>query len=354
MSISKKIKLVILKNEHPDDHLPWVEACDIRLDEIEYAIVDLTMNKWMEEIQAHKADCLLAKPSGLTANFKQLYDERISILDKILGCKIYPSPEEIYIYENKRLLSYWLKANEIPHPETHVFYNQQDAQNYIYSSNYPIVAKTNIGASGSGISLLKTKDDAIAYIKLTFSGKGAPQRTGPNLAKGRLINRGMHYIFNPKEIRKKLNIYESRRNNLQKYFVIFQAYIPHDFEWRVVRIGDSFFAHKKLKLGEKASGSLLKGYENPPLRLFDFVKKITDKYKFYSQAVDIFETENGLLVNEMQCIFGQSDPYQMLVDGKPGRYYFLNDNWVFEKGNFTTNECYDLRLKHVLNWLATS
>ena len=46
----------------------------------------------------------------------------------------------------------------------------------------------------------------------------------------------------------------------------------------------------------------------------------------------------------MQCIFGQSDPYQMLIDGKPGRYRYIDDNWVFEEGDFAKDACYPLRL----------
>ena len=65
-------------------------------------------------------------------------------------------------------------------------------------------------------------------------------------------------------------------------------------------------------------------------------------------AVDLFETKSGnYLVNEMQCIFGQSDPYQMLVDNKPGRYIY-KDRWIFEEGDFASNECYDLRLEYIL------
>ena len=96
---------------------------------------------------------------------------------------------------------------------------------------------------------------------------------------------------------------------------------------------------------------MLKGYDNPPLDLLDFVKNITDNHKLYSQAVDIFETNGNYLINEMQCIFGQSDGYQMMVDGEIGRYIYLEDKWVFEKGNFAKNACYDLRLDYVINQL---
>jgi len=50
----------------------------------------------------------------------------------------------------------------------------------------------------------------------------------------------------------------------------------------------------------------------------------------------------------MQCIFGQSDPYQMLVDGQPGRYRYINGQWIFEKGDFNSLESYALRLEHVI------
>jgi len=345
----KKLKVIILHNEIENDHIPWVNACENYRDEIEYRVVDLTSSNWLEEIQAGSVDVLLAKPGGMTAQFKQLYDERIFILAYILGYEIFPSPLEIFIYENKRFLAYWLKANNISHPQTYVFYNREEAVNFIKTASYPFVAKTNIGASGSGVQIIKTEKDALKYVEATFSGKGAPQRTGPNLAKGEIFKRGFHYIIHPSEIGGRLNIYKTIAGNLQKGFVIFQEYIPHDFEWRVVRIGDSFFAHKKLKKGDKASGSLLKLYDNPPFELFDFVKEITDRYGFYSQAIDIFEYKGKYLVNEMQCIFGQSDPYQMLVNKKPGRYCYYNNEWIFEEGDFARDACYNLRVDFILN-----
>jgi glutathione synthase/RimK-type ligase-like ATP-grasp enzyme len=343
-----KIKAIILSNEMEDDHLLWMKACEEYKDQFEYRVVDLTKNSWLEDIQTSSFDILLAKPGGFTSPFKQIYDERIYILNKVLGYSVFPSAEEIFVYENKRFLSFWLKANHIPHPRTDIFYNQKEAVAYLDKQVFPIVGKVNIGASGSGVYILKTKKEADGYLDRTFSSKGAPKRVGPNLIKGGIIKRGLYYVIHPYAINKKLNVYKTLGSDLQKGFVIFQEYIPHDFEWRVVRIGDSFFAHKKLKIGEKASGALLKGYENPPFALLDFVKEITDKHKFCSQAIDIFESTRGFLVNEMQCIFGQSDPYQMLVDGKEGRYRFYEDRWLFEYGKFNNNECYNLRVEYVI------
>lgn len=344
-----KIKVIILRNERDDDHILWIKACEDYKEKIEYSVIDLTKNNWFEEIISRKFDVLLAKPGGLTSQFKQLYDERIYILSRIPGCKIYPSAEEIFIYENKRFFSYWLKANGLPHPKTNVFYYKEEADEFVKNSRFSLVAKVNIGASGSGVKILQNKNDALKYINDTFTGKGAVQRWGPNIKKRGLVKRGLHYLNKPSDINKKLNIYRTVKENPQKEFVIFQEYIPHDFEWRIVAIGDSYFAHKKMKSGEKASGLLIKNYDNPPLYLFDFAKNIMARFNFTSQSIDVFEREPGdLLINEMQCIFGQSDDYQMLVDGKPGRYRYINNRWVFEEGDFNKNESYNLRLENLL------
>ena len=344
-----KIKAIILRNESEEDHLPWVTACEAFSDKVDWRIVNLTSAGWLEDIRSESCDILLAKPGGLTGLYKQLYDERIYVLSHSLGYNVFPVPEEIYIYENKRFLSYWLKANGVPHPETSVFYSIDEALSFISGTSFPLVAKTNIGASGSGVKILSDRNEAVRYTEDTFRGRGAPQRSGPNLEKGGYLKRGMHYLIHPSDLAVKMKIYKTRASSLQKGFVIFQEFIDHEFEWRVVRIGESYFAHKKLKSGEKASGSLLKNYDNPPTALLDFVREITESRGFRSQAVDIFESDRGYLVNEMQCIFGQSDSYQMLVDGRKGRYLFSEGRWLFEEGDFAINECYNLRLQYLVD-----
>ncbi len=344
-----KLRAVILANESRDDHLPWSEACEKHADRLDYRVVNLVSDSWLEQIREQPFDLLLARPGGLTAHYKQLYDERIFILGVELGYTVFPAPLEIFLYENKRFLASWLKAWEIPSPVTHIFYEYDEALSFIEESACPMVAKTNIGASGSGVTILESARQARDYLEKTFTGSGAPQRLGPNLAKGRLLQRGLRYIVQPSMIPGKLDVYMTKRISRQKGFVIIQEYVPHEFEWRAVRIGESFFAHKKLKSGDKASGSLLKLYDNPPYELLDFIKGITDRHRLFSQAVDLFESDGRFLVNEMQCIFGQSDPYQMLVDGEAGRYRFLDGRWVFEAGDFAANACFNLRVEYLID-----
>ncbi len=343
------MNVVILANEIEGDHYPWIEACECFNGKIQYRVVDLTTHDWLERIAIEPFDFLLTKPGGRSSDFQQLYSERCSILSDVLNYALFPSADAIKIYENKRLLSYWLNANKLPCPDTKVFYYKSEAEAYLDKCRYPIVAKTSIGASGSGVTFLRSKKAVKEYLDRSFSDVGIKRRSGPNLAKKNLLLRGLTYVLHPKAIKKKSSIYAYVRSDIQRGYVIFQEFIDHKFEWRVVRIGDSFFAHKKIKVGHMASGTLKKEYENPPLSLLNFVKEFTDKSCLFSQAVDIFETERGYLINEVQCIFGQSDSYQMLVDGIAGRYLLKDGHWVFEEGDWAKNQCYNLRLEYLLD-----
>ncbi|HPR13494.1 MAG TPA: hypothetical protein PLV06_13985 [Bacteroidales bacterium] len=347
----KKPELVILANEVKSDHELWVRACERRSDEISFRVVDLTSADWYENVFSGPVDCLLPKPGGLTLRFKKLYDERLSILVREKHLQSFPALDEVLIHENKVFQSYWLKAGGLPHPATHVFYYREEAEDFAGRAVLPLVAKLNIGSSGKGVEIIRTQPELKQYVREIFAS-GRRSRSGPNLSRGGYLKRAAAVLSRRGMLREKLSKYSAIRDEVQKGYVLFQEYVPHEYEWRAVRIGDSFFAHKKMRTGDKASGSLKKGYGAPPRELLDFVRTVTDRFGFRSMSADLFEPEPGrYLINEMQCIFGQSDPHQMIIEGRPGRYRFRDDEWVFEEGDFASNQCFDLRVDHVIDML---
>ncbi len=351
-------KFTILNNAADEDHLHWVKACEnVGSSEglkIDYKIIDITRSRWLEEIINDDAHCILTRPPANLGYLKQLYDERLYILHKVMGKNIYPTYEEILVYENKRVLAYWLQANQIAHPRTSIFYNKEEALEFIQKSAYPIVAKTAIGASGSGVKILATSEEAAGYIGQAFSSKGISRKWGPNLRRGDIAKRLFKRLINiPGFIRYMNKKREDAVSDPQKYYVLFQEYIQCDYEWRCVRVGDSFFGHKKLaRVGEIKSGTSKVSWDPPSEELLDFVKHVTDKRGFQSQSVDLFVGKDGFyLVNELQAFWGSKNPHQMIVDEKPGRYVQKEGRWVFEEGEFNLNNSYDLRLKHVIDLL---
>lgn len=345
-------RLVILGNEVPEDHALWVKACEEQVGRVEHRVVDISRADWLERVREAPVDGLLAIPGNWNNAFRALYDERVTILHRELGLPVYPGLPELLLYENKKYLAYWLLAHGVPHPRTWISYHRDEALAIVDREALPLVAKTNVGAGGSGVRVLNAREECRSYVDKVFAGKGDGRRTGPKWRDPAFLGRVIARLRQPGGLKSRLQQYSLVRSATQRDFVILQAFVPHTFEWRVVRIGDAFFAHKKLVKGDKASGSLLKEYGDPPHALLTFVKDLTDRHGLRSQAVDLFEAPGGgYLVNEMQCIFGQSDPHQMILDGVPGRYLHHNGRWVFEAGDFNRLECFEARLDDFLTLL---
>lgn len=350
-----RLRLVILRNEVDSDHLPWIRACEHMADRVNHTVIDLTKDDWLLRFNEGHFDAVLTQPTGWSTAMKALYDERITRIRECHHLPMIPSVSEILIYENKRALAAWLKTNGIPHPETHVFSHATAASAFIRTAMFPLVAKTSLGAGGSGVRILRSAANAAAYVERTFNGSGAPRDVGPKWQKPGFAKRVLRKLADPAAALARLREYRALNNDVQRDHVLFQAFIPHSFEWRVVRIGDSFFAHKKLVAADKASGSLLKEYGDPPKPLLDFTRELTEAHGFRSVAVDIFEAPGGgYFVNEIQCVFGQSDQHQMIVNDLPGRYRWVNDAWLFEPGDFNRFECYLLRLEYMLDVLSAA
>lgn len=337
----------ILKNEEADSASKWEKACENQ--SIPYKTIDLTKSDWFEQLTAESFDFFLLKPPGKIERYKTLYDERLYIICKVLGSITFPSYEECYIYENKKLLSYYLKARNIPHPQTYVFYNRNEALAFVRNQPLPIVGKSSIGASGSGVIVLRDLHSAESYIKQAFSNRGLKRRFGPNRVTGTPKKWLKKALNSPAFFSSRMKEYLAIYRDGQQGYVLLQQYIPHDFEWRAARIGDSYFAHKKIKHGDKASGSKGIDFVQPPQSLLDFIRELCEDNSFSCMAVDLFESPQGnYCVNELQTIFGHVQDYILAIDGNPGRYRFINSSWVFEAGDFNSNESFDLRLKAAL------
>jgi len=342
------MRIAILRDNNPDSSKKWELACKKK--QIDYQVVDMLRDDWLNIIKKHKPDFCVSKPPGDISQNKQIFDNKLYFIENYLKLLVFPSFRETVIYENKSSLANFLKINNIPHPQTFVTLSKEEAMEFVRNSAVPFVAKTLIGAAGSGVKIIKNKEQAEEYVRTAFS-TGIKRRFGPNRKTGNAKKWLKKAIKSPKYFVKKLKEYKNRNDDIQKGIVLFQEFIEHDYEWRCVKIGSSFFAYKKLKIGELSSGAKQFEYGAPPKELLDFTKDLCDKFSFNFMAVDIFYSKGKIYVNELQTIFGHKNPYICKVNDKPGRYLYKNNQWIFEPGDFNTNESYDLRLEHAINIL---
>ncbi|OVE74451.1 hypothetical protein BVX94_00225 [bacterium B17] len=291
---------------------------------VPYEVIDISGAYWIDLIQKSSCDLFLARPFVLNTKGKAMYDERLRILSEELNKSVFPSVKSLWLYESKRRGADWLKANDISQPETWVFFDQSKALDFAENANLPVVFKTDIGSEALGVQIVRDRSQLFELIKACF-GKGyLPSRHEPR--------------------------------DRQWNCIIFQDFIPDAKEWRVVRIGNSYFGHRKGKVGDFHSGSKIIEFDDPPHDLLDFMRNITEKGSFKSMAADVLESSDGkYYVIELHTYFGCNEPNVMLVDNKPGRYLFDDkDGWLFEEGEFNRNASCNLRVEYVLNCLQSN
>lgn len=300
-------------------HQHYVVAC-MELG-VPFRVLDLSGPDWIQRIKQVGCGVFLVWPDAHLASWNAMIKDRVEVMERELGLPVFPSASEVWLYEDKRRMAYWLKAHGIPHPQTWIFYEPGSCEEFVRTCSLPIVFKSTFGAAAAGIKIFEDRRILLRWIRRMF-------RSG-------FVPRG----------------YDRREREWGS--VLLQEFLPGVREWRLVRIGDSFFGHIKGSRGGIHSGSGVVEWDVPEKRHLDFLEQVTNEGGFRSMDVDVFETPDGrLLVNELQTVFGASHSVdQLRVDGAPGR--FVRDGeWVFEEGNFARNYCANERVRYVLgDWL---
>jgi len=295
-------------------HINYMNAC-VSLD-ISYKVIDIFSNDWIQTVQKYPdIECYFTWPSTYSNVWKTVLDERLMYLEKHFNKKVFPENLSTWIYESKRRLRDWFYLNNIKIPKTHIFYHRNEALEYLNKTKFPVVFKSDLGAGGTGVRILKTKNEAKQLVDQLFYKTFIPKRLDPR--------------------------------ETQWGFIMFQEYLKDVEEWRISRIGDAFFVRLKEKVGEFHSGSGKINWEKARPEILNMAKEVTDVGNFKSMGVDIFETPNGeLFVNEIHTVFGVKE---LETDENSGKWTFENNKWSFEQGEFSEYQFAKERVSYVLD-----
>ncbi|EGR2849326.1 hypothetical protein KZN62_001997 [Vibrio cholerae] len=327
----KKLKFGIIC--YPGMELDKIKSSCLE-NNVDFKEIDFMSPSWLDECDS-EIDGYLVRPPCLYEEHKSIFDERVYFISKILKKPIYPSFDELFTYENKRNMHLFLKGYNLPHAKTQVFMRKSEALDLLDEIKFPVVSKSNIGAGGSAVRVIKTKREYKRLVNRVF-GYIHPEFT-----------LGWFPILN------KNNIPSPRFGRAQKHYLIIQEFLKIKWEWRMIRIGDSYIGHQKL-IGDNgfASGSELVGWEKPSDELLNLLRDTTERMGMRCMTLDIFETLDGsYYINEMQAIIGAYRPYQMKIDGKPGRFIYKDGAFKFEEGIHCQNACWNPRVEDFINQL---
>jgi len=329
------MKLGIIKSFKDIDPLidSYQKACDYC--GVEYIVLDLLEDNWIDNIRKADVDGVLVREKGNIQEYKSMYDERLWVINKYLKIPIYPSWHELFLYENKRMYAYFLQSHNIKHPATHIFYDKKRALDFCDKIQYPIVFKTNGGASGSGVRVISNKNKAKTYVKNCFG------RIDARLAFGNILWGKYAGIIPVPKI-----------GMSQRHFVIMQEFVNIDTEWRIIRIGKTYAGYKRPTECGYASCELME-YGFPPIELLKLIKKISDDEKIDSLSLDVLVSKDQqYYVTEMQSLYGSFSLKQCVVKGVSGRIVFRNNEFIFEKGSdFFIHNSNVLRVKDFIDKL---
>jgi glutathione synthase/RimK-type ligase-like ATP-grasp enzyme len=306
-----------------DYDLKNIKDASKALKKVEYTIYDIKSTDLIEKLNKSECDGIIIYPTSANIIIRNAFHEVSQIIASETNLKIYPTLNELNIYESKRTLAYFLQINNIPHPATFVFYDSEKAKIFLETCKYPIIFKTHFGASASGVEILKNKRQAQRMVKQLF----------------------LKYYL------RKL---ETERRNMDWGYMILQEYIEDVKEYRIIKVGDSWFGYQKWKNESQTflSGSGKQKFIKPSEELLEFCYNIAEKQHFTTMSFDIFENKQGkFLVNELQTWFGSYDPSEMYINNIPGRYRKIKDKWTFEPGFFNVYGSNLLRITHFISIL---
>jgi len=282
-------------------------------------IFDPTCISFLDEVRQARCNCFLVRPEYKTALLRRVFEEKISALRDLTDVKIFPSEKELRVYESKRELAMFLEVSGIPHPETNVFFREHEALDFVADAVFPLVFKSNRGAASSGVEILESKLQAERLIRQIF--------------------RRVYFGERVADLR-----------DFDYGYILFQEFLPAVREFRVIKIGESWFGHEKASGNGSLfmSGSGLNKWTPPSFEVLDFCSEIASKHKFDFMCFDVFQTTDGrLLINELQTWFGSFNDSQMYINGVPGRYIRKGGEWNFQKGSFNVDNGLALRLSEL-------
>ncbi|MBD1423801.1 ATP-grasp domain-containing protein [Sphingobacterium chuzhouense] len=297
-------------------HALYVKAC---LEQrISFKVIDIFSVNWREGIYDKELDFIVYRPSVQYSPWKDMFDNRIRLFASNKTTPVFPSPTSTWLWENKLRTLEWLAIHKVSYPTTYIYYDKNELLNNIGEISFPIVYKSSMGSGASGVKILKNRHSLSKMIDKSFS--------------------------------KGIRTYKKNLLDKEHGYIILQEFIPKVREWRIIRIGDYYFAFQKIAEGEYHSGSQKFGYGMPPLDCLELVRDLGNTYDFKYVAIDIFiDQHNKLYVNEIQPYFGQKDDRELLlVEGRSGRLFYNTGEWKFEEGQFCQNNLCNLRISEFI------
>lgn len=279
------MKIAIHQKEN-DFSAQWIKYCDEQ--KISYKVVNCYDNNIIDQL----SDC-----DALMWHFHQsnpkdvLFAKQLIYSLETAGKKVFPNFYTAWHFDDKVAQKYLLEAIDAPLVPSYVFYEEEEALQWIKRTDFPKVFKLRKGAGSAHVKLAKNKAEAQKLVKKAFS-KGFSQYDKIANLKDRWykykngttglwdVTKGILRLAKTTEF--------AKTAGRERGYIYFQDFIPDsDHDIRIVVVNKRAFAMKRMVRENdfRASGSGIK-HMDPNLFSKDLIQLAFDiSHRLKTQCV---------------------------------------------------------------------
>lgn len=295
---------------HKPDHISNVYRDILKANGIDYVDMDSNNPNFWKQIE--KVDAFIYRWAH-TDYHHQHAATIIPIIEQHFKKRCFPNWATCWHYDDKIKQSLLLEAKGFPVCKFNVFWDKSEAIKCIETQQeFPIVFKLKSGSGSMQVKLLKSKNEALTYLKKSFQRGFSPDYHGLfNMLKTHNYNlyktsRNILKIFYLRYVTSGLNPYWMRQRN---YFYFQKYYEGNNYDTRVQVTGERAFAFIRYNRPNdfRASGSNNWSLDHAKIDM-EFVKialRISQQFGFQSMAYDFIYDENrNPVIVEISYCFG--------------------------------------------------
>ncbi len=317
---------------HPDEHIPpgdsipssarwwtFLEASGFRVRPVDVRSADI-----LDQLAGCHAFVWRWVPfGGMGAIARRL----LPVIERELQIPIFPDQRTCWHFEDKIAQAYLLTALQIPIPQTWVWFDRKQAEEWASQADYPLVLKLATGGRSDNVRLVHNALEARRWIDRLFSFC-IMNLDDTELSTYRTLRRMAATVL-------KMRVLPvSTGNEFNTGYILFQEFLPDNpYDTRVTVVGNRAFAFRRFnRPGDfRASGSGTNDMD--PTKIDEKFLRLAfltaQKLRSQSCAIDGLYRGGDPLVVEVQYIF-----ISALVHACPGHWELDGDprngtlNWV--------------------------
>lgn len=320
----------------------WINYC--KKNHIHYELIDPRSNTIIQDLKDF--DVFLWHWHPAISNEFLFARQLIKSIEK-LGVLVFPNSDTCWHFDDKVAQKYLLESINAPLIPSYVFYDKNEALNWLKDTSYPIVFKLRGGAESINVKLVKNNKEGVKLVNIAF-GKGFSSLNRIEMFNRRIMlykqNKATYFDILKSIARIFIPTKFEKIAGRQKGYILFQKFL-HDnaSDTRVFVVDNKAFALKRLvkKNDFRASGSNNPIYDHSviDLRCIKIAFETIQKLKAQCLAFDfIFDNNNIPLIIEIS--YGSPEKFYDRCEG------FWDENLKWHKGQFVVQ---DLIINSLIN-----